>query len=483
MSGIRVALVFVTGGKYITALTGLATTAVISRLITPYEFGIAVLGMATLAVAEAVRELGSAAYIVQVPELTENRLRGVFTINLLITLVMTAVLFASAPAIAGLFDEPGLAGFLRIALLGFVVGSFAFPLHGLLARDLAFKRIAFINVTTALLNSGMLILLAYSGFSFLSFAWANVVSGVAGSLLLLWMRPAFNMFRLRLDAWRDILSFSLFTGGSALLHRAAEYMSVAILGIFLAPGAVGLLQRASLLCQFPERTILAGVGEVALPAFSDLARRKSDLARSYLGAIERLTVVIWPALLLLALLADPLVRLLLGADWLETIPLVQIMATAMLLNFPPGINYPLLVATGAARRVFFLALLQVSLSLPVVLLAAQFGITAVAWATFVIVAIGVVTSTHAVRSVVPFSLADLARSMRRSLGVSFLAILPVLAWALTAGGTAGIGVGAVLLLVLATGVAWYAGILLFDHPVKSEIARASQALRRRISAR
>ncbi|GGA98167.1 sugar transporter [Allosediminivita pacifica] len=483
MSKIRGALLFVTGGKYITAVVGLGTTALVSRLVTPYEYGIAVLGMSTLAVAGSVRELGSAAYVVQVPELTETRLQGVFTINLMVTAALTALIFAAAPALASLFGEPRLTDFLRISLIGFVTGSVAFPLHGLLARDLSFNRIAAINVATALVNSAVLLLAAARGFSFLSFAIANVASGIIGGLLLLWMRPVFSMFRFRLVAWRDVFSFSLYTGGSAILRRTAEYLSVAIMGIFLAPGAVGILQRATLLCQFPERTILAGVAEVALSAFSDLARRKSDLTRSYLGAIERLTAVIWPALLLLMILADPLVRVLLGADWTATIPLVQIISSAMLLNFPPGINYPILMATGAARRVFHLALLQVTLSLPVVLIAAQYGVRAIAWSTFAVVGLGVVTSTLAVRKVVPFTLADLARSMRGSLGVTMMTVLPVLAWILPAGGTTGIGPATLLMLLLAAAAGWVTGVVIFDHPMRSEFGRASQAIRRRLAHR
>ncbi len=481
MSSIRGALVVVTGGKYISALVGLVTVAIISRLITPYEYGIAVLGMSTLALASSVRELGSAAYLVQVQDLTESKLQGVFTINLIVTLTLAAVIFTAAPWVGTLFGEPGLANFLRISLIGFVTGSVVFPLHGLLARDLAFNRITAISVTTALINALVLIVLAAQGFSFLSFALANVVSGVVGGLALLWAKPVLGIFRLRLTAWRDVLSFSLYTGGASVLQQTAQYLSLAILGLSLAPGAVGILQRASLLCQFPERTILAAVGEVALPAFSDLARRKSDLRRSYLAAIERLTAVIWPTLLLLMILADPLVRVLLGADWTATIPLVQIIAAATLLNFPPGINYPIIIATGAARRVFLLAVLQVCVGLPLIVIAAQFGLKAVAWTSFPIIALGVVTSTIAVRGVVPFTLSDLARSMRVSVGVATLTVFPVLVWIVPAGGTSGIGPGMLLLLLLAAAAAWFVGIRIFNHPMQSEVGRAGQVLRRRLA--
>lgn len=480
MNGIRAALAFATAGKYMVALISLGTTAVVSRLISPAEFGISVLGMATLAVAGAVRELGSAAYVVQAPELDDNKLRGVFTINLAITICLSLAIIAGAPALARLLNEPAIVSFTQIAIMGFLTGSFVYPLHGLLARDLAFQKISAVNVATAAVNAGTLIVLASLGFSYLSFAWANVASGIAGALILLWLKPHFTMFRPGLKAWRDILSFSVFTGGSALLHRLSEYLSLTVLGYFLSAAGVGLIHRASLVCQFPERTILAGVTDVALPAFSDLARRKENLAASYLGAIERLTVFMWPALGLLAILAHPLVLAYLGPDWTATIPLVQIIAVALLLNFPPGLNYPLIIATGAAKRAFVLAIIQVTITFPIVVFAARISVEAVAWSTFAIVAVAVVTSTIAVRSVVHFSFAGLLLSMRRSFVVTVIALAPPALWAWMAGGASRMSFGEAILAIALSALGWYIGLVVVRHPIHPEIGRLFVALKRRL---
>lgn len=470
MSSIRSALLYATAGKYATTVIGLSTTAVVARLVTPHEYGVAVLGMATLAVAGAARELGSASYIVQVEELTEDRLRGVFTINLCITLLLALILAVSAPLIATLFAQPGLTHFLHISLIGFLTGSVAFPLYGLLSRDLAYRKLSTVAICSAMVNSAALITFAAMEFSFQSFALANVASGLTGALLLFWLKPAREMFRLGFSAWRDILSFSMFSGGASMLHRASDYLTVAILGVVLAPGAVGLLHRATQICKFPERTILAGVTEIALPAFSDLARRKQDLAVAYLGAIEKLTAFMWPCLSLAILLAHPLVRGFLGPDWLEVTPLVQIIAGALILNFPPGLNYPLIVAMGKTRRLFVLALIQISIALPIVLIAAQFGMFAVAWSTYFIVLIAVVTSTVAVRGLIEFSLSDLLATMHRSLGATAVSILPATGLVMMLGGPASLG-SADSLAVLCTAVlGWLAGVFVLSHPVRLEIA-------------
>ncbi|TYB85042.1 oligosaccharide flippase family protein [Oceaniovalibus sp. ACAM 378] len=480
MSSIRSAVLYSTAGKYATTVIGLATTAVVARLISPHEYGIAVLGMATLAVANAVRELGSTAYLVQVEELTEDRLRGVFTINLCISVALALVVALGAPLIANLFGQPGLALFLHISLVGFLTGSVAFPLYGLLSRDLAYRKLSAVAICSAIVNSAALIIFAALEFSFQSFALANVISGLTGALLLFWLKPARAMFRPGFAAWRDILSFSLFTGGASLLHRASDYLAVAVLGVVLTPGAVGLLNRATQICQFPERTILAGVTEVALPAFSDLARRKQDLAATYLGAIEKLTVFMWPCLALTILLAHPLVRGFLGSDWLEVIPLVQIIAGALILNFPPGLNYPLIVAMGKTRRLFVLAILQISIALPIVLIAAQLGMFAVAWSTYLIVLAGVITSTVAVRGLIDIPLSSLFASMYRSLGVTAVSILPATGLVMLLGGPVSLGAADSLAVLGTAALGWLAGIVALSHPIRTEIKSLFAGLQRRL---
>ena len=172
---------------------------------------------------------------------------------------------------------------------------------------------------------------------------------------------------------------------TAVLYRSSESLFWLILGKILDTHAVGLCQRAVLLAQFPERVILAGVGAVALPAFSDHARQGRALKEAYLSALEHVTAVQWPALILLAIMAGPIVSLLFGSQWLDVIPLVQVFALTQMLNFPTALNYPVQVAVGAIRHTAPLALAQTVISLVVLTYAARYGIRAVALSTFLTV--------------------------------------------------------------------------------------------------
>src|SRR5690606_27961034 len=107
--------------------------------------------------------------------------------------------------------------------------------------------------------------------------------------------------------------------------------------------AAGVYSSASRLCQLPERWMFGALQPVVLPALSARARAGDDLKEPYLGALGLITAVQWPFLVCLALLADPLVDLLLGTQWAGVAPLVRIIAVAWLSMFPAMLTYPLLV--------------------------------------------------------------------------------------------------------------------------------------------
>src|ERR1700749_3706433 len=106
MANLRRALLFASGGRYLVMGVNLLAAAVLARLLTPAEYGISVLGASLLGVAEAVRELGSVAYLVQQKDLTQVKIRTVFTISLIVTLTGTVVLWMLSDSFAQFYGMP-----------------------------------------------------------------------------------------------------------------------------------------------------------------------------------------------------------------------------------------------------------------------------------------------------------------------------------------------------------------------------------------
>src|SRR5689334_9853189 len=307
MAGVRRAFFWATFGRYVAMAINLTVTILAARLVPPASFGVAVLSAAAYAVAEAIREIGGGAYLIQERELTTEKIRSSITVSLIVSLALSALLFLGAHVIARFYGVPEIERYLHVAALGFVLGPFVFPALALMSRELAFGYQALTTISMALASGIATIGLAMAGFSYMAFAWANVAAALVGSALCFLFRPDFSIYRWSLKEWRGVVRFGLFDSATSLLAALGEHAPYLLLGRFLNTAGVGIAQRALLLSTFPERVILAGVGAVALPAFARRVREGTDTRPAYLRAIEMITAVQWPCLMLLAMLATPLV--------------------------------------------------------------------------------------------------------------------------------------------------------------------------------
>ena len=236
---------------------------------------------------------------------------------------------------------------------------------------------------------------------------------------------------------------------------------------------MGIYSRAATVCQWPEKVLFAGLGAVTLPAFSNAVREGKSLKPSYLRALEFVSGLQWPGLILLVFLAQPIVVLLLGASWSSVAPLVQIMAAAMLFWFPAYLTYPTVVASGAVRDVLRMSLISLPISALILACAVPFGLRAVALSGFISIPMQVFVAMSFVKRHINFKWSEIACAIRRSLIAALAsAVGPALVWAMN-GFSFELSFGAAFLATALCVAAWAAAIILTEHPIAAELRWAA----------
>ena len=473
--GVRRAFVWASAGRYLVMVINLGAMLALARLLTPGDFGITVLGSSVMLVAEALRALGGGMYLVQKPDLQLEDIRACFSVSLLATLFVAGMVLLMAPTLSHLFGVAELIPYLRVSAIGYLAGPFSYPIGALLGRNLRFSALATITVIQALIGAVVSVTLAFAGFRYMSFAWGLSASTVVAMLLYLayWRQP--GMFRPRIRGWRSVLSFGLYDSASALIGQMVDAAPYLIFGRFFDTATVGLGQRAINLCSVTDRVILSGVGAVALPAFAQQVRDGQPLRASYLRALALLTAAQWPCLTLLAVLAEPIVRVLLGPQWLAAIPLMRILSGALLFSFPMTLNYALMVAIGAIRFLPPMFALMGVVSVGVVYWTAHYDLTAAAWGAWIIMPFNCLVVLLVGRQLAGFRLRELATTLAPSGLVTLLAVAGPLAIALVYRSSS-IGPAGCLLALLSAALGWLLGLRWTRHPLRDELLRAVSAL-------
>jgi O-antigen/teichoic acid export membrane protein len=482
MLPLRRSLIFTFGQKYALAALNLVATAVVSRLLVPSEVGVFMVANSLVLLADSFRDFGVSNYLIQARELTPDGRRTAFTVTLLTSSALAGVLFVASSLIAEFYGAQGVRAVVQLAASYFLLLPFGATALALLRRDMAFDAIAWITLAGALANFVSVISLAWLGFGYMSMAWASLLNVVVTNLGAVLYRRQFSMYRPSLREWRRVLEFGSISSATALLNIASANLPQLILGRTLGFGAVGLFSRATVLTQLFDRMVLDGLNPVLLPSLAIKVRERQDLKPIYIRAIQYVTALHWPFLLCLALLASPIVDILLGHRWSEVAPLVRIVAIASLCFSPAFLTYPILVALGRVRDTLSMSLMTVPVTLAVILCASFISLQAVAASLFLTLPLQVFVATSFVRRQLGFSWGELVRATWRSALVALAAaVLPAIAVILHPAhldlppGAAMAAAGGGLL-------GWLAGLVAVSHPLLTELQGALSAVLRRSAA-
>lgn len=348
---IRKSLLYSFGEKYFSLALQLLTTIVISRLITPDEFGVFALALSVAMLVQVFRDLGVGQYLVQEKELTVDRMRAALSILAASSFSLTAIIILSRHTIATFYSSESIGELLLIIAFNFPAMPFGALAMAKFKRDMQFDKIAIVGIVSSSASSLVSLILAFNNYSFYSLAWGTLAgswTGVAASLIL---RPQGLP---NLPGTRDIkhvFDYSLLATFNGFIETLEDRLSALTLGKFSDLSNIGLYERATTLAQIFQRAIMQSVWSVAMPAFAKISRDQnvSAVKSAYSKAVGMVCSVGFVFYLWLAIYSDAVVRLLLGDKWSSASQIVCLIAVSSLFGLPNALSGSYLIASGEIK--------------------------------------------------------------------------------------------------------------------------------------
>jgi PST family polysaccharide transporter len=307
-------------------LLSLVGLGILARILGPDAYGL--MGMANIVMVFLInfRDLGTAAAVVQRREISSVMISSLFWVNAALGVVLGAVVFAIAIPAARFFNQPQLAPVLWALSLAFPIASAGVVHNALLTRHMQFREAAIVDMASAVTGYGVAVPMALAGFGVWSLVASNLTNGLVSTSLYWWFarfRPALKVDRAEI---RSVAGFSLHLSGFGLVNYFARYADNLVVGRFLGKDPLAFYQMAYNLMLFPLQNISSVVAQVLLPAFSRLQDDNERFRDAYVRSSMLIALITFPAMIGMAVLADPLVTAVLGAKWKPAVPIFEILA-------------------------------------------------------------------------------------------------------------------------------------------------------------
>lgn len=369
--------------KILVKAVSFVISIILARLLAPSDYGLTGMLAVFLSVSSVFIEGGLAKALIQRQDCQDIDYSTAFVTNVSMSLVIYAALFFAAPLIADFYDEPLLVSLTRAMALTIVLGSFNIVQRAKLMANVDFKSLAQINVLSIIVTGAIGITMAYLGYG----VWALVGQAIGSTLFLIFIFPFYSKWKPSLRFSKE--SFSrLFGFGSKLMITGVysvifNNIATICIGKAYKSQQLGYYTRAS---QFPDLisfTVNDVLGTVTFPVLSELQNDKDRLVAVYRKSLLATALVIFPVMVLCALLAYPLVLILLTEKWVPCVVLMQWLCLARIFTPLSALNMNILNAVGRSDLFMKLDFSKAPLTIIILAITIPISVEAIVIGSFV----------------------------------------------------------------------------------------------------
>jgi PST family polysaccharide transporter len=293
----------------------LLSLTILTRLIPPSEYGLMAMGTVVVNLVLIVRDLGTAAAIIQSKELDGRVVNSIFWLNIIMGFSLFIIIALLSPIISHFFDAPKLTSLLILLALGFPIASAGSVHQALLERESKFKVIAVIELSAAILGLIGALLSAVKGGGAYSLALQLIINSFIASILFYavsgW-KPSFEFSVIHL---RRIIGFSGNLTAFNLVNYFSRNLDTIIIGHKFDVNILGAYSLAYRIMLFPLQSLTFVASRSLYPILSRKQENIKEINAIYCKTIFAIISITSPMMLGLAILRVPFVDIVFGHNW------------------------------------------------------------------------------------------------------------------------------------------------------------------------
>lgn len=359
--------IFAQGVSFIVSL-------ILARLLLPEQYGIVALVLVFINLANVFVTNGLGESLIQKKDSNSTDFSTIFYCSVGFSIVLYIILFFLAPLIANFYNNQDLILVLRILSFQVPLSAIKTIQQAYVSKHMLFKKFFFSTIGGTLFSGVVGIIMAYNGFG----VWALVAQYLVNSsidTLILFITVE----------WRPTLQFSsksakqlIGYGWKLVLSQFINTFYSELRSLFIGK----VYTTADLAAynkgnQFPSLLITninSSISSVLFPVMSKTSDDRDKLKELTRQSIKLSSYILFPMLAGLAVVAEPLIRLLLTENWLPCVPFLQISCIFWMFQPSQTANVQAIKAAGRSdiclkleviKKIIGVALLLVTINISV----------------------------------------------------------------------------------------------------------------------
>ena len=412
-------------------VTRLSVTFVVSiilaRLLSPEEYGLIGILTIFIAIFNAIVDSGFTNALIRKQDATDIDYSTVFYTNLVLSVVLATVLFFCAKPISVFFERPELVSLTQVMSSVVIINALSLVQRVRTTKAIDFKtqtKITFISS----IGSGVIgIAMAYMRYG----VWALVGQQISNQLLTTLFFWFYNKWMPKLvfswASFKEMWAFGSKLLASGLIDTAWKEVYQVVIGKCYSSATLGLFTRAKQFSDLCSANLTAVVQRVSYPVLSHIQDDRDRLKRAYQRVIRTTMLPTFVLMLGMAACAEPMIYVMIGEQWLECVPMLQIICTYAMLYPLHSINLNMLQVQGRSDLFLKLEIIKKIIGIGPILLGIFFNIYWMLAGTLIISLISYYLNAYYSGPFLNYGIKEQVKDILPSFGVAVAMAVPVYA--------------------------------------------------------
>lgn len=350
---------------------GLASTIILARLLTPADFGVVAMAMLVIGFLEVLSSFGIEQALISNTEAGRSQFDTAWTFKIIQGTILAALILFLAPFMVEYFSEPRLIGVMQLLALAMFINGFENVGIVYFRKEFDFSSDFKFAVITKLGSFAITLVLALLFRNY----WALVAGVVAGRVIRVILSYQMHAYRPKwsFSAVDEMWSFSKWMVLVSVANHIHLRVDQFVIGGGDSSDKMGIYNVSSDLSFLPSAELIIPMSRALFPGYAKLQNEPKRLSKAFLKVVDFVTMISVPASMGMMAVADGFVKVVLGDQWLMTIPVIQTLAIAGIAMSYASVTTGLLVAIGKVRLLALLSCSMALLMTPSLYLAYQFS--------------------------------------------------------------------------------------------------------------
>lgn len=351
---------------------------IMARLLMPSDYGILAMIYLFTDLSLMLVDMGFTTALIRKQNCDSTDYSTVFYTNIVISIIVYITFCLSAGPISNFYSQKILVEIIPIIGLSFIINALYSIPSVQLTKNLQFNEKAKISIISSVISTCIAIYLAYNGYG----VWALVLQSVSNSLIkLICYIISVQWIPKLVFSWKsmtELFNFGSKVLGGNILFVLYQNLYSAIIGRLFNSQTLGYFSRADGYAKLIPLNTSTVLMKIMLPIISKFQNDDKALIQFNNKIIIITSFIIFPACMLLASTAEPLITVMITDKWLPCVPLLQILCLGIMVEHIAWINWDFILVKGESDAVLKNRILTFIISITALLISFPFGIKFVA---------------------------------------------------------------------------------------------------------